>query len=104
MEVYTISKFKEFQDEFTGKMYCEVLSIEEGSFGMTYEVREDVIFDERVKQKKIQLFLRKSNVILFAVATCLSVWNNLQTFITVLIRNGVRTIPERYILGDGEEM
>jgi len=72
-EVYTISKFKEFQDEFTGKMYCEVLSIEEGSFGMRYEVREDVIFDERVKEKKFQLFLGKNNAILFAAATCLSV-------------------------------
>ena len=72
-EVYTISKFKEFQDEFTGKMYCEVLSIEEISFGMRYKVREDVIFDERVNEKKNQLFLGKSNVILFAAATCLSV-------------------------------
>ncbi|XP_052181925.1 uncharacterized protein LOC127794717 [Diospyros lotus] len=37
-EVYTISKFKEFQDEFTGKMYCEVVSIEEGSLGTKHIV------------------------------------------------------------------
>ena len=40
---------------------------------MRYEVREDVIFAERVKEKKFQLFLGKSNAILFAAATCLSV-------------------------------
>ena len=71
-EVYTITKFKEFQEEFTGKMYCSIVSTEEGSIGTRYEVREDIITDERVKEKKIQLFLRKIVVILFAAVTCSS--------------------------------
>ncbi|XP_052204019.1 protein FAR1-RELATED SEQUENCE 2-like [Diospyros lotus] len=29
-EVYTISKFREFQEEFTGKVYCEVVSSDMG--------------------------------------------------------------------------
>ena len=45
-EVYTISKFKEFQNEFTGKMYCEVVFIEEGSLGTRYVVREGAIRKE----------------------------------------------------------
>ncbi|VVA40334.1 PREDICTED: FAR1-RELATED SEQUENCE, partial [Prunus dulcis] len=32
-DVYTIAKFKQFQDELTGKMYCEVVDIkEDGAF------------------------------------------------------------------------
>ena len=55
-EVYTIAKFKKFQAEFTGKMYCSIVSTEEGSVGTRYEVREDIITDERVKEKKIDYF------------------------------------------------
>ena len=70
--MYIIITFKEFQEEFTGKMYCSIVSTEEGSVGMRYEVREDIIIDERVKEKKIRLFLRMIVVILFATVTCSS--------------------------------
>ncbi|XP_052195252.1 protein FAR1-RELATED SEQUENCE 5-like isoform X1 [Diospyros lotus] len=98
-EVYTISKFKEFQDEFTEKMYCEVVSTEEGSLGTRYEVREDIIFDERIKEKIFWVVFEKEkcdivcscHMFEFRGIICKHV-------VTVLIRNGVRSIPERYIL------
>ncbi|KAL2486712.1 Uncharacterized protein Adt_31468 [Abeliophyllum distichum] len=37
-EIYTIAKFREFQQEFTRKVYCEVISTQEGCFGTDYEV------------------------------------------------------------------
>ncbi|OVA20965.1 hypothetical protein BVC80_8837g19 [Macleaya cordata] len=47
--VYTISKFKEFQEEFTVKVYCEVVSSQEDYVLSKYEVREDIILNEGVK-------------------------------------------------------
>ncbi|XP_052173721.1 protein FAR1-RELATED SEQUENCE 5-like isoform X2 [Diospyros lotus] len=98
-EVYTISKFKEFQEEFTGKMYCEVVSTEEGPLGTRYNIREDIIFDERVKEKKFAVVFEKEkceivcscHMFEFRGIICRHV-------VTVLIRNGVRSIPERYVL------
>ncbi|XP_052195759.1 protein FAR1-RELATED SEQUENCE 5-like [Diospyros lotus] len=98
-KVYTISKFKEFQEEFTGKMYCEVVSTEEGPLGIRYEVREDIIFDEKVKEKKFVVVFEKEkcdivcscHMFEFRGIICRHV-------VTVLIRNGVRLVPEKYIL------
>ncbi|XP_022870889.1 protein FAR1-RELATED SEQUENCE 5-like [Olea europaea var. sylvestris] len=58
--VYTISKFKEVQEEFVGKMYCDLISTSENSFGT------------------MGIICRHA--------------------ISVLIRNCITSIPERYIL------
>ena len=50
-EVYTISKFREFQEEFTGKVYCEVVSSDMGCPVPMYHVREDVMLDGGVRKK-----------------------------------------------------
>ncbi|XP_022897263.1 protein FAR1-RELATED SEQUENCE 5-like [Olea europaea var. sylvestris] len=36
--VYTISKFKEVQEEFIGKVHCDLISVSEGLSGTTYEI------------------------------------------------------------------
>ncbi|XP_022845329.1 protein FAR1-RELATED SEQUENCE 5-like [Olea europaea var. sylvestris] len=41
--VYTISKFREVQEEFTGKVYCNVISKSQRSSETTYNVRETVM-------------------------------------------------------------
>lgn len=51
--VSTISKFKKVQEEFMGKVYCDLISVSEGLLGMTYEVRENVIHDEYSKKKNL---------------------------------------------------
>ncbi|XP_022869242.1 protein FAR1-RELATED SEQUENCE 5-like [Olea europaea var. sylvestris] len=73
--VYTISKFHEFQDEITGKMYCDVLTISDGCSGRTYEVEEDVIYEKKDMKKKFTIHA-----------------------ISVLMRNGITSLPDRYIL------
>ena len=45
-DVYTISKFQEFQQELIGKMYCEFVN----SMGCEYIVREDVKVGEGKKR------------------------------------------------------
>ncbi|XP_052181937.1 protein FAR1-RELATED SEQUENCE 9-like [Diospyros lotus] len=98
-KVYTISKFKEFQNEFAGKMYCEVVSIEEGSLGTRYKVREDIIFDERFKERKFSVdidkekcnFICSCHMFEFRGIIC-------RHMVTVLIRDGIRSLPDKYIL------
>ncbi|XP_052171636.1 protein FAR-RED ELONGATED HYPOCOTYL 3-like [Diospyros lotus] len=98
-EVYTISKFKEFQEEFTGIMYCTIVSSEEGLLGTRYMVREEIIFEERVRQKKYVVVFNevKCDIVCschmfeFKGIICKHV-------VTVLIQKGVRSIPERYII------
>jgi len=36
-EVYTIAKFKEFQEKFTENMYCTIVSTKEGPLDTRYE-------------------------------------------------------------------
>ncbi|PIA28728.1 hypothetical protein AQUCO_06700032v1 [Aquilegia coerulea] len=41
--IYTTTKFKEFQNELTGKIYCDVSAVETRSDFMVYEILEDKI-------------------------------------------------------------
>lgn len=45
-DVYTISKFEEFQKKLTEKMYCEFIN----SIGCEYIVKEDVKVEEGKKR------------------------------------------------------
>ncbi|CAA3010842.1 FAR1-RELATED SEQUENCE 5-like [Olea europaea subsp. europaea] len=97
--VYTISKFKEVQEEFTGKMYCDLVSVSEGLSGATYEVREDVIHEEHSKKKSFFVSVERDK----CEITCSC--HNFEFrgiicrhMIVVLARNDVKSIPEKYIL------
>jgi len=94
-----MSKFKEFQDELTGKMYCEVVSTEEGLLGTRYEVREDIIFDERFKEKKFSVVIDKEKCD-FVCSCHMFEFRGIicRHIVTVLIQNGIRSFPEKYIL------
>ncbi|KAL2499725.1 Protein FAR1-RELATED SEQUENCE [Abeliophyllum distichum] len=52
-EKYTISKFKEFQEEFIGKVYCEVISSEEGCSVTKYEIA-DLVADDEERTREIR--------------------------------------------------
>ncbi|XP_022888998.1 protein FAR1-RELATED SEQUENCE 2-like [Olea europaea var. sylvestris] len=97
--VYTISKFREVQAEFTGKVYCDLISASQGHFGMTYEVREDVVCGNRRTKKTFRVVLQKDtcditcscHLFEFRGIIC-------RHTIAVLIRNDVTILPSRYIL------
>ncbi|XP_022889102.1 protein FAR1-RELATED SEQUENCE 6-like [Olea europaea var. sylvestris] len=97
--VYTISKFREVQEEFTGKVYCNIISTSEGSSKTTYNVRETIMYDGRRK--------RKNCVVSFVRNNCEVVCNcHLFEFRGILCRhaiavldwNDITCIPDRYIL------
>lgn len=54
-EVYTISKFKEFQQELTALMYCDTINC----VGSIYEISESFGHD---KNKILRLFFKKPSV------------------------------------------
>ncbi|XP_052198368.1 protein FAR1-RELATED SEQUENCE 5-like [Diospyros lotus] len=98
-EVYTISKFKEFQEELTGKVYCDIISTELTCLGTRYEVQEDIIFNATTKRKTFTVMFEgeigrivcSCHLFEFRGILCRHV-------ISVLIRNNVKMIPKSYIL------
>lgn len=98
-ELYTLSKLREVQVEFTGKVYCGLISTSEGHQGTTYEVCDDVVWGRRRRRKNFQ--------VAFHIETCVIICScRLFEFrgivcrhaIAVLIRNQVIVMPNRYIL------
>ncbi|KAH9762576.1 protein FAR1-RELATED SEQUENCE [Citrus sinensis] len=91
-EVYTISKFKEFQEELTALMYCDISD----SVGLIYQIIEsfgqgqrgffEVVFEEAECQ--VNCICSKFQ---FRGILC-------RHALAVLIRNSVELLPERYIL------
>lgn len=97
--VYTISKLREVQYEFTGKVYCDLLSASKRCLGTMYEVREDVINDDHCKKKTsfISLARDESEVMcsyhLFEFQRIIC-----KHAITVLICNDVESLSDKYNL------
>ncbi|VFQ77344.1 unnamed protein product [Cuscuta campestris] len=95
-EVYTMSKFKEFHAELTGKMYCDIVREEEGC---TYIVDEEFSKNGIDIRKRFKVSFDKKT----DIATC-----NCHLFefrgivcrhcVSILIRNGIKFLPEAYIL------
>ncbi|XP_022889311.1 protein FAR1-RELATED SEQUENCE 5-like [Olea europaea var. sylvestris] len=97
--VYTITKFKEVQDEFTGKVYCDLISSSDGCFGTTYEVLEDIIYDERTKKKIFSVSFHRENCEIICSCHLFEFRGILcKHAIAVLIRNNVQSLPDCYIL------
>ncbi|KAH9728856.1 protein FAR1-RELATED SEQUENCE [Citrus sinensis] len=91
-EVYTISKFKEFQEELIALMYCDISD----SVGSIYQIIEsfrqgqrgffEVVFEEA--ECEVTCICSKFQ---FRGILC-------RHALAVLIRNSVKLLPERYIL------
>ncbi|XP_022845346.1 protein FAR1-RELATED SEQUENCE 2-like [Olea europaea var. sylvestris] len=97
--VYTISKFREAQEEFAGKVYCDLISSSEGASGTTYEVWEDFMYEGRRKKKTFFVTFEKDSC--EVVCSChLFEFRGIvcRHAIAVLIRSDVNLLPERYIL------
>ncbi|XP_071739613.1 protein FAR-RED ELONGATED HYPOCOTYL 3-like [Rutidosis leptorrhynchoides] len=60
-EVLTNSKFKEFREELTGKMYCGIGSIKSQSDYLEYEVIEDVMNNENLMKKQFTVWFKKGD-------------------------------------------
>ncbi|PIA59055.1 hypothetical protein AQUCO_00400129v1 [Aquilegia coerulea] len=95
-EIYTTAKFKEFQNELTGKIYCDVLSIKEDGGLVVYEILEDKIGGKDRQKTFIVSFKQsdcnvKCNCRLFEFRGILC-----RHSIVVFIQQKVKIVPERY--------
>ncbi|XP_022869200.1 protein FAR-RED IMPAIRED RESPONSE 1-like [Olea europaea var. sylvestris] len=97
--VYTIAKFREAQDEFTGKVYCDVISTLEGDMLMTNEVHEDVMHEGRRRKKTFFVSFERENCDIVCSCHLFEFRGILcRHSIAVLIRCDVTSFPKRYIL------
>lgn len=98
-KAYTTTKFKEFQQELMGKIYCEVSSCLEGVSVIEYEIYEDVFIGENIQRVIFKVCFHadieevECNCRLFQFSGILC-----RHAITVLTRRKVRQIPDKYIL------
>ncbi|OVA05085.1 zinc finger protein [Macleaya cordata] len=99
-KVYTIAKFKHFQDELTaGTTYCEIMNSREGGYVTEYDIREDIMIGEHKKRMMFVVSFRRQecdvkcscNLFEFKGLLCRHV-------LKVFIRNDVLLIPDKYIL------
>lgn len=56
-KVYIISKSREFQQEFIGKVHCEVLYVEDFCGLTKYEACENIIINEGMKKNLVFVFV-----------------------------------------------
>ena len=95
--IYTNVKFKEFQQELKGKLYCEVSAIQ--SEESKYKVVEDCMFGESRRHLSFKVALNENdqevmcNCKLFEFKGILC-----RHAISVLIHRRIYTIPSKYIL------
>ncbi|XP_034225566.1 protein FAR-RED IMPAIRED RESPONSE 1-like [Prunus dulcis] len=97
--VYTIAKFKEFQNELTGKMYCEVVDTKEDGVFLKYQISEDMIIAGKKKSVNFTVIFHefdsevKCNCSKFEFRGILC-----RHAIYVLIKHKMDLIPDKYIL------
>ncbi|XP_022889104.1 protein FAR-RED IMPAIRED RESPONSE 1-like [Olea europaea var. sylvestris] len=97
--VYTILKFREVQEEFTGKVYCNIISTSEGYSETTYNVWETIMYDGRCKRKNCVVSFVRNNCEVFCSCYLFESREILcRHAIAVLDWNDVTCIPDRYIL------
>ncbi|XP_024042121.1 protein FAR1-RELATED SEQUENCE 5-like [Citrus clementina] len=94
-DVYTISKFQEFQQEMIRKMYCEYVN----SMGCENIVREDVKVGEGKKRTFFEVYFEKENDEIRCSCSRFQFRGILcRHAIAIMIRNDVEVLPEKYIL------
>ncbi|KAH9752431.1 protein FAR1-RELATED SEQUENCE [Citrus sinensis] len=94
-DVYTISKFQEFQQELVGKMYCEFVN----SMGCEYIVREDVKVDTWKKRTFFEVYCDKENGEIHCSCSRFQFRGILcRHAIMIMIRNDMEVLPEKFIL------
>ncbi|XP_020259144.1 protein FAR-RED IMPAIRED RESPONSE 1-like [Asparagus officinalis] len=99
--VYTLAKFKEFQAEFTGKMYCDIVNFQEGAGVLEYVIRDMTLRLEG--GKRIPKFFKVSFRETDSEVECscqLFVFKGIvcRHALTILIRHDVSFLLEKYIL------
>ncbi|KAL7205372.1 hypothetical protein ACSBR2_018337 [Camellia fascicularis] len=96
---YTIAKFKEFQQEVIGKIYCNLSLCSEDLNFFVYEVSEDVPFGESLRLATFTVYLKEDSsetncscrLFEFRGIVC-------RHQIAVLMKKRIHQMPDKYIL------
>ncbi|XP_028072354.1 protein FAR-RED ELONGATED HYPOCOTYL 3-like [Camellia sinensis] len=96
---YTIAKFKEFQQEVVGKIYCNLSLCSEDLNFSVYEVSEDVPFGESLRLATFTVYLKEDSsetncscrLFEFRGIVC-------RHQIAVLMKKRIHQMPDKYIL------
>ncbi|XP_026459672.1 protein FAR-RED IMPAIRED RESPONSE 1-like [Papaver somniferum] len=102
--MYTLSRFKEFQNELTSKMYCELIKQEEDPLGTFKYVTRVNVWIEGVDHQRIQIQMN-FDVIFYSNECEVSCSCRMFEFegilyrhvLNVLILHGVKLVPDKYI-------
>ncbi|KAK2641451.1 hypothetical protein Ddye_023214 [Dipteronia dyeriana] len=98
--VYTNTKFREFQQEVTGKLYCEVSLSPNNILSGDFFVKEYVHFGED-KHRSVDFIVHLNEVNCEVNCNCRLFESKgilYQHAIAVLIRHGIFCVPDKYIL------
>ncbi|OVA00773.1 zinc finger protein [Macleaya cordata] len=98
-DVYTISKFEEFQNELTGKMYCDMASVKADGASSEYQISEDVKMGETKKSVNFKvLFNEYYNEV--KCSCCMYEFRGIMCrhAIYALIRHKIHLLPDKYIM------
>lgn len=95
--VYTISKFKEVQDEFTMKVYYDIKSTLEGCFGTTH--RKDIVYHDYKEENYIFHLISKGDMWHYLQFHLFEYWIIIcKHVISFFICKDITLISNRYIL------
>ncbi|XP_038698465.1 protein FAR-RED ELONGATED HYPOCOTYL 3-like [Tripterygium wilfordii] len=98
--IYTTTKFKEFQSEITGMMYCRIISVDQYDMVSVFTVAEDIVYGERGRKRvayRVLYYAGQCDV----KCTCYKFeFRGIQCrhAISVLIHNNISLLPEKYII------
>lgn len=98
-EAYTNTKFKEFQDELKGKIYCYPSLVEEQGLVSTYKVSEDVKVGDKWKDVFWNVSFNQKEIEVHCTC-CLFEFRGIlcRHALAVLTQRKVREVPPKYIL------
>nr|XP_043637654.1 protein FAR1-RELATED SEQUENCE 2-like [Erigeron canadensis] len=102
-KIYTHTKFKEFMEELTGKMYCGIGSLKSQDSILEYEVIEDVMVNGHIIKKAFAVWFKKGDSEEECDVRCICRLFEFRGMLcrhalTVLINEKIYTLPYKYIL------
>ncbi|KAL7220215.1 hypothetical protein ACSBR2_013142 [Camellia fascicularis] len=98
-EIYTMAKFKEFQDELRGLIYCNISFVKQEGCIFTFEVEDSVKVGDSRKEVNFSLYYNEKECEVHCLCHLFEFRGILcRHAIVVLNKNKVKKVPSRYIL------
>ncbi|KAJ6795422.1 protein FAR1-RELATED SEQUENCE 9-like [Iris pallida] len=97
--MYTLAKFREFQIELTGTMYCTLVEMKEGSAFTKYVIREVIQIENLKKRIHFDVCFGEDHSEVYCNCRMFEFKGILcKHSLSMLIRNEVDVLPDKYII------